>query len=71
MVTGYLKAVKGTPPEFVLPRFSRVLQEARAMWAEGGLVKAWVAPENAVMGADTAMPLSQAYALVAGLLESD
>ncbi|MBL8325442.1 MAG: ABC transporter permease [Rubrivivax sp.] len=36
-------------PEFVLPRFSRVMQEAVAMWNEGGLVKHTLATLVAVL----------------------
>jgi len=44
LLTVFLAAWEWLPaalgiPEFVLPRFSRVLQEAQTMWAEGGLVK--------------------------------
>lgn len=36
-------------PEFVLPKFSRVLQEAGRMWAEGGLIKHTLITATAVI----------------------
>lgn len=36
-------------PEFLLPRFSRVLQEAAAMWREGGLLKHTLATALSVL----------------------